>query len=286
MPETTLIREIRIGEITIPRLGFGAMRITGPGIWGPPPDRAAAIRLLEHVVQAGVRFIDTADSYGPFVSEELIAEALAPYPPGLLIATKGGLERGGPDDWRPNGDPRHLREACEGSLRRLRLSRIDLYQLHREDPRFPIEESIGALKDLQSQGNIRYIGVCNVSLDQLRRARSVAPVLSVQNRYNIEDRHSEDVLRACTSDGTAFIPWHPLGGLESMPRHIVDAIRPIAQRHGATFNQILLAWLLHKSPIVAPIPGTASIAHFDENMGSTNVVLSESDLAELDKLAG
>ncbi|HXP93589.1 MAG TPA: aldo/keto reductase [Candidatus Binatia bacterium] len=286
MPQTGPIREIKIGEIAVPRLGFGAMRITGRGIWGPPPDRAAAIRLLQHAVQAGVRLIDTADSYGPFVSEELIAEALAPYPAGLLIATKGGLERGGPDDWRSNGDPKHLREACEASLRRLRLSRIDLYQLHREDPRFPIEESIGALKELQSAGKIRYIGVCNVSLDQLRRVRSIAPVLSVQNRYNIEDRHSEDVLRACTSEGTAFIPWHPLGGLESMPRHIVDAIRPIAQRHGASFNQLLLAWLLHKSPITAPIPGTASIAHFDENMGSTNISLSASDLAELDKLAG
>lgn len=277
--------DVAIGEITVPRLGFGAMRVTGPGIWGPPRDRGAAIELLRHVVQVGVRFIDTADSYGPFVSEELVAEALAPYPPDLLIATKGGLERSGPDEWHPNAHPSHLRAACEGSLKRLRLSCIDLYQLHREDPRVPIEESIGALADLAAEGKIRYIGACNVSLEQLRRARSVAPILSVQNRYNVEDRHSEDVLEACTAEGTPFIPWHPLGGMESMPRHIVAVLRQIAERHHATMHQVLLAWLLRKSPVMAPIPGTASIAHFDENQQSANVALTPADLEALEGLA-
>jgi len=276
---------IAVGDINVPRLGFGAMRVTGPGIWGPPRDRSAAIELLRHVVQAGVRFIDTADSYGPFVSEDLIAEALAPYPPDLLIATKGGLERSGPDEWQSNAHPAHLRAACEGSLRRLRLSRIDLYQLHREDPRVPIEESIGALTELQAEGKIRHIGACNVSLEQLRRARSVAPILSVQNRYNLEDRHSEDVLEACTADGTPFIPWHPLGGIESMPRHIATVLSEIAGRHHATGHQVLLAWLLQRSPVMAPIPGTASIAHFDENQQSANVTLTQPDLAALDGLA-
>jgi pyridoxine 4-dehydrogenase len=285
MHDGTLARDVSIGTITVPRLGFGAMRITGRGIWGPPSDRAAALALLRHVVERGVRLIDTADSYGPFVSEELIAEALRPYPSDLLIATKGGLTRSGPDAWHPKADPRHLREACEGSLRRLRLERIDLYQLHREDPRIPIEESIGALRDLQAEGKIRYIGVCNVSLDQLRRARTVAQIVSVQNRYNVEDRHSEDVLRACTADGTVFIPWHPLGGLEGMPQRIEGTLRRIGERHRASMNQILLAWLLHKSPIMAPIPGTSSITHFEENMASAQIVLSPDDLAELDRLA-
>lgn len=285
MQDPTLAGSVTIGEITVPRLGFGAMRITGRGIWGPPPDRAEALRLLRHVVASGVRFIDTADSYGPYVSEELIGEALAPYPAGLLIATKGGLERSGPDQWHPNGDPKHLRAACEGSLRRLRISSIDLYQLHREDPRVPIEESIGALKELQAEGKIRYIGACNVSLEQLRRARSVAPILSVQNRYNVEDRHSEGVLEACTRDGTAFIPWHPLGGLEHMPDRIQTVLERIGRRRQATVNQVLLAWLLRKSPIVAPIPGTASMEHFDENVRSAEIALSEADRAELESLA-
>lgn len=285
MQSPSLGGTVTIGDINVPRLGFGAMRITGRGIWGPPADRASALRLLRHVVDAGVRFIDTADSYGPYVSEEVIGEALAPFPAGLLVATKGGLERGGPDQWSPNGDPKHLREACEGSLRRLRTSRIDLYQLHREDPRVPIEESIGALAELQKEGKIRYIGVCNVSLEQLRRARSVAPILSVQNRYNIEDRHSEDVLAACTNDGTVFIPWHPLGGLESVPEAYRTALERIGRGYGASVNQVLLAWLLGKSPIVAPIPGTASSAHFDENLRSAEIAFSEADRKELESLA-
>lgn len=285
MPVAAPTRNIAIGEFTVPRLGFGAMRITGRGIWGPPADRQAAILLLRHAIASGVRLVDTADSYGPNVSEELIAKALAPYPPDLLIATKGGLVRPGPDRWERSGHPKHLREACEGSLKRLKLACIGLYQLHAVDPRVPVEESIGALKDLQSEGKIRYIGICNVSLTELRRAQTVAPILSVQNRYNIEDRSSDEVLRVCTAERTAFIPWHPLGGLESMPSHIVEVLTRLGKRHSATYQQIELAWLLHVSPIMAPIPGTTSIAHFDENMASTKIVLSPAELAELDGLA-
>jgi aryl-alcohol dehydrogenase-like predicted oxidoreductase len=284
MPDTVLAADITLGTKRVPRMGFGAMRITGPGIWGPPRDRESALALLRHVVEAGVRFIDTADAYGPNVSEELVAAALAPFPPDLLVATKGGLERSGPDQWHSNGRPEHLREACEGSLRRLRVSEIDLYQLHREDPRVPIEESIGALVELQRAGKIRLIGVCNVSLEQLRRARSIGSIVSVQNRYNVEDRHSEPVLEACTADGTAFIPWHPLGGLERMPPHILEVLGRIGERHGATGAQVALAWLLHKSPVMTPIPGTASIAHFDANMESTRIALSEAELSELARL--
>jgi aryl-alcohol dehydrogenase-like predicted oxidoreductase len=286
MPDGSNAADVTFGDLTVPRMGFGAMRITGRGIWGQPADRRSALALLRHAVDSGVRLIDTADSYGPHVSEELIAEALAPYPPGLLIATKGGLVRPGPDEWERNGDPKHLRAACEGSLKRLRIACIDVYQLHAVDPRVPLEESMGALAELQSEGKIRHIGVCNVSLAELRRAQAVAPVVSVQNRYNIEDRHSEDVLDACAREGLPFIPWHPLGGLESMPRHIIDALEAVGKRHGATHRQIELAWLLHRSAVMAPIPGTASIAHFDANMASAKIVLSGDELAELAVLAG
>lgn len=284
MPDATLAGTIRIGARTVARMGFGAMRVTGPGIWGPPPDRAAAIALLRKVVDDGVQLIDTADSYGPYVSEELVSEALAPYPADVLIATKGGLERSGPDLWHPNGKPEHLRTACEGSLRRLRLDAIDLYQLHREDPRVPIEESVGMLLELQRAGKIRSIGVCNVSLDQLRRARSVAQIVSVQNRYNVEDRHSEDVLDLCSQDGTPFLPWHPLGGLDQLPRDVAGALERIGRRHGASEQQVALAWLLQKSPVMAPIPGTASAEHFAENMESMRLSLTAEEFGELDRL--
>jgi pyridoxine 4-dehydrogenase len=284
MPDAPLVGTVTIGDRTVARMGFGAMRITGRGIWGPPEDRGAAIALLRTVVDAGVQLIDTADSYGPFVSEELIAEALAPYRAGVLIATKGGLERSGPDRWHANGRPEHLQEACEGSLRRLRLETIDLYQLRREDPSVPLEDSIGALVELQRAGKIRWIGMCNVSLDQLRRARAVAKIVSVQNRYNVEDRHSEDVLRVCSADGTPFLPWHPLGGLERMPRHILAALERIGMRVGASSQQVALAWLLRKAPIVAPIPGTASAEHFARNMESSGLSLTDDEFDELDGL--
>lgn len=266
------------GDLTVHRLGFGAMRVTGRGIWGQPADRAAAIALLRRVVERGVDFIDTADSYGPGVSEELIAAALHPYPKGLVIATKGGLRRPGPDRWEPDCRPAHLRQACEDSLRRLRLDRIDLYQLHTVDPKVPLDESLGALAELQRQGKIRHIGVSNIDVAQLGRARRVVLVVSVQNRYNLGDRASDGVIDACTRDGLAFLPWYPLGaGTLAEASHL----RAIAQRHHATPAQVALAWLLSRSPLMLPIPGTASIAHFEENLGALDVRL---DAAEIDAL--
>jgi aryl-alcohol dehydrogenase-like predicted oxidoreductase len=266
------------GDLTVHRLGFGAMRVTGRGIWGPPPDRAGAIALLRRVIERGVDFIDTADSYGPGISEELIAEALHPYPKGLVIATKGGLRRPGPDRWEPDCRPAHLRQACEDSLRRLRLERIDLYQLHTVDPKVPLEESLGALVELQRQGKIRHIGVSNVDVAQLERARRAASVISVQNRYNLGDRASDDVVDLCTRDGLAFLPWYPLGAGTLAG---ASQLAAIAQRHHATAAQVALVWLLRRSPIVVPIPGTASIAHFEENLGALDVEL---DAAEIDAL--
>jgi aryl-alcohol dehydrogenase-like predicted oxidoreductase len=245
------------GDLEVHRLGFGAMRLTGPGVWGPPPDRAGAIRVLRRALELGVNFIDTADSYGPAVSEEIIAEALHPYPPGLVIATKGGLTRSGPGNWGRDARPAHLRAACEGSLRRLRLSRIDLYQLHAVDPNVPLTESLGELMRLQKEGKIRHIGVSNVSAAELERAQRVVAVVSVQNRYNLADRGSEDVLTACEAKAIAFIPWFPLG----------------AGRDAANAQHVL-AWLLARSPVMLPIPGTSSVAHLEQNVAAAAVRLS------------
>jgi aryl-alcohol dehydrogenase-like predicted oxidoreductase len=267
------------GDIRVHRLGFGAMRVTGRGIWGEPPDRAAALALLRRVVERGVDFIDTADSYGPGVSETLIAEALHPYPEGLVIATKGGLRRPGPDRWEPDCRPAHLRQACEDSLKRLRLERIDLYQLHTVDPKVPLEESLGALVELQQQGKIRHIGVSNVDTAQLARARKAATIVSVQNRYNLGDRASDGVLDLCTRDGLAFLPWYPLGA--GALAGGANRLAAIAKRHQATPAQVALAWLLRRSPIVLPIPGTASVAHLEENLAARDLEL---DLAEIEAL--
>jgi len=266
------------GDLTVNRLGFGAMRITGSGIWGPPPDRRAAHDVLRHAVAGGVTFIDTADSYGPDVSEELIAEALAPYPAGLVIATKGGLVRPGPNLWEADGRPEHLRAALEGSLRRLRLERIDLYQLHRPDPKVPFAESLGALAELQRAGKIRHIGVSNVSLPQLAAARAIVPIVSVQNRYNFDDRSSEAVVDACAREGLAFLPWAPLGGITPLAAR---ALERLAREHRRTPLQIALAWLLQRSPVMLPIPGTASLAHLDENLAAAALHLSDAEVALL-----
>lgn len=269
------------GDLKIHRLGFGAMRITGEGIWGDPPDKTEAKRVLTRALELGVDFIDTADSYGPDVSELLIAEALHPYPPHLTIATKGGLLRPGPDDWTRNGHPDHLRKACEGSLKKLRLERIDLYQLHAPDPKVPLEDSLGALTDLQQEGKIRHIGVSNFDVPQLERASKITPIATVQNRYNLADRNSEAVLRWCEAHGVGFIPWRPLAtdGLEEGP------LGEIADKHGATPRQIALAWLLHHSEVILPIPGTGSLAHLESNMAAGTIRLSSEECQQLDDSA-
>lgn len=255
------------------------MRITGNGIWGPPRDRAEAIQVLRRAVELGVQLIDTADSYGPAVSEELIAEALHPYPADVVIATKGGLTRPGPDDWRRNGEPAYLRSACEASLKRLRIDCIDLYQLHMPDPAVPYEDSIGALARLQEQGKIRHIGVSNVSVSQLARARSLVPVVSVQNRFNFNDRSSDDVLKICEQDGIAFLPWGPLAANRLHTTR--GAVKQIADRSGGTAKQVLLAWLLARSPVMLPIPGTSSVEHLEENIGAAALRLSLEEVQEL-----
>jgi pyridoxine 4-dehydrogenase len=271
------------GDLTFHRLGFGAMRVTGPGIWGPPPDRAAALRLLRHVVDSGVDFLDTADAYGPDVSEELIADALYPYPDGLVIATKGGNLRTGPGQWLADGRPEHLHAACEGSLRRLRLERIDLYQLHRVDSKVPLDEQIGALAALRSEGKIRHIGLSNVSAAQLARARAIVEIVSVQNRYNVSDRESEEVLEACERDGLAFLPWSPIGRGDLGSAQ--DALERIASAHRARAHQIALAWLLRRSAVMVPIPGTSSVSHFDENFAAKDVELTDEEFGELNEAA-
>ncbi len=262
-------------DLEVRRLGFGAMRITGDGIWGPPDDPEAARHLLRRVVEIGVNLIDTADSYGPEVSENLIAEALHPYPDGLVIATKGGMRRTGPGQWPRDGRPEWLRETCEGSLRRLRLERIDLYQLHTPDPRVPYEDSVGALKELQDEGKIRHIGVSNVSAEQLEQARGLVEVVTAQNRYNLTDRSSEDVLEACEQAGIGFIPWFPLAmGSLAEPGGALDEV---AHAHDATPGQVALAWLLARSRVMLPIPGTSSIEHLEENMAAEEITLSDEE---------
>jgi pyridoxine 4-dehydrogenase len=281
VPHPTTVADVHVlgGDLPVRRLGYGAMRITGSGVWGEPPDPDGAKALLRRVLELGVNLIDTADSYGPEVSELLIADALHPYPTDLVIATKGGLLRDGPHQWRADCSPSHLRAACEASLRRLRLERIDLYQLHTVDAQVPIEESVGALVELQEAGLVRHIGVCNVSVDELARARGVADVVSVQNRYNLADRGSDDVVDTCAREGLAFLPWFPLAtGALAAPGGRLDQL---AQAHNATAAQVALAWLLARSPTMLPIPGTSSIEHFEENMGAARLDLTPEDLAAL-----
>jgi pyridoxine 4-dehydrogenase len=267
------------GDLEVRRLGFGAMRITGDGIWGPPDDPESAQRVLRRAVELGVNLIDTADSYGPEVSENLIAEALHPYPDDLVIATKGGLRRTGPGQWPRDAHPDRLRECCEGSLRRLRLDRIDLYQLHAPDPKVPLEDSLGALKQLQDEGKIRHIGISNVSVEELERARALVAVVTVQNRYNLVDRHAEDVLDACDAAGIGFIPWFPLAtGDLARPGGPLDEL---ARAHDATPGQLAIAWLLERSPVMLPIPGTASEQHLEENVAAGELRLGRQELERL-----
>src|ERR1700738_3350711 len=268
-------------DLRVTRLGFGAMRITGDGIWGEPADRAVSVRVLRSAVELGINFIDTADSYGPGVSEEIIAEALHPYPTGLVIAAKGGFDRPGPNQWVENGKPEHLRSVCEGSLRRLRLDRIDLYQLHRIDPKVPAEDQLGTLKDLQAQGKIKHIGLSEVSVSQIQHAQTIVPIVSVQNRYSVTDRGSEDVLDYCEKEKMAFIPWFPLAaGQVSGPDSPVSRVE--AQLR-ASPSQIALAWLLARSPVMLPIPGTSKVAHLVENVAAGGVGLTEEELDNLNQ---
>jgi len=268
------------GELEVHRLGFGAMRITGDGIWGEPPDPAGARELLRRVVQDGVNLIDTADSYGPEVSENLIAEALHPYPDDLVIATKAGLVRPGPNQWVPSGRPDRLKRCCEDSLRRLKLERIDLYQFHRVDPEVPIEDSVGALVELQQEGKVRLIGVSNVNGEQLERAQQIAEVVSVQNRYSFADRSSDEVLEACEQQGLAFLPWAPIEVANAS--RLGEALAEVARAHDATQVQVAIAWLLARSPVILPIPGTSSIAHFEENLEAAQLELSQEELDSLE----
>ena len=270
-------------DLKVNRLGFGAMRITGPGVWGDPPDIAAAVRVLQRALRLGVTFIDTADSYGPEVSENLIARALYPYSPEIVIATKGGLVRPAADAWDRDARPEHLRRACEASLKRLRRDRIDVYQLHAPDPKVPLEDSIGELVRLQSEGKILHIGVSNVSLAELKRCERLTPVVSVQNRYNLEDRHSDEVLSYCESKAIAFLPWAPLGS----GRHAsgsgrgLRALSAVAERYGIGVGQAAIAWLLGRSTVMLPIPGTGSIEHLEQNVAAAAVRLSPQDMHEL-----
>ena len=270
------------GDLEVNRLGFGAMRITGRGAWGDPPDVATAVRVLQRAVGLGVTFIDTADSYGPGTSESLIARALHPYGAELVIATKGGLVRPGPDHWNRDARPEHLRAACEDSLRRLRRERIDLYQLHAPDPNVRLEDSIGELVRLQGEGKIRHIGVSNVTVAELKRCERLTPIVSVQNRYNQEDRGSEEVLAYCASRGIAFLPWAPLGSGRHARGSGSRALARVAERHGITAGLASIAWLLGHSPVVLPIPGTGSIAHLEENIAAASVRLTPQDMQDLD----
>ena len=264
------------GDLTVNRLGFGAMRVTGAGIWGPPADRDEAKAVLRRAIELGTNFIDTADSYGPHISEELIKEALHPYPDDLVIATKGGLERTGPGQWPTNGRPEHLIEACEGSLRRLELEQIPLYQFHRPDPTVPLEDSIGALVTLKEQGKIRHIGLSNVTEEQLRRAQRLTPIVSIQNRYNVDDRRSESLVDLCEQEQMVFLPWAPIQNLDSN-----QTVQQLAQRYGASPRQIVLAWLLARSPAILPIPGTGSVSHLDDNVAAAAIKLTPAEVASV-----
>ena len=272
------------GDLKVNRLGFGAMRITGKGIWGAPPDPAGVRRLLKRAVELGVNFIDTADSYGPEVSERLIAEALHPYPRGLVIATKGGLTRSGPGQWQPVGRPEYLRQCVEMSLRRLKLDRIDLYQLHRIDPKVPAEESLGALGELQKAGKIRHIGLSEVSVAEIERAQKTVAIVSVQNLFNLSDRKHGPVVDHCEKHHLGFIPWFPVAAGE-----LARSGGPLdraAKRHGATVAQVALAWLLHRSTAMLPIPGTSSVSHLEENVAAGSLQLDEAEWREIERSSG
>jgi pyridoxine 4-dehydrogenase len=270
------------GDLPVHRLGFGAMRITGKGVWGPPKDREESLRVLRRAVALGVTLIDTAESYGPQVSEQLIADALYPYPDDLVIATKGGLDRPGPDQWVPNGRPERLREELDGSLKRLRLERIDLWQLHRIDPNVPAGEQFDAIAELQRSGKIRHVGLSEVKVDDIEKARKYSPVASVQNRYNLTDREWEPVLDYCQKQNIGFIPWYPLavGKLAQSG----GALAKLAARHHAEPSQIALAWLLRRSPVMLPIPGTSQVSHLEENMAAVNIELSDDDMEQMTKV--
>jgi pyridoxine 4-dehydrogenase len=271
------------GDLAVWRLGFGAMRITGKGVWGPPQDHDEAIRVLRRAVELGINFIDTADSYGPHVSEELIAEALHPYPAGLVIATKAGFDRSGPDQWTMNGNPEHLRKALDGSLRRLKVEQIDLYQLHRIDSKYPAEDQLGTLKDLQAQGKIKHIGLSEVSVSQIKHARKIVPIVSVQNRYSLADRAAEDVLEYCEHEKIGFIPWFPLAAGElSAPG---SKLARTAAELKITTSQLALAWLLWRSPVMLPIPGTSHVNHLEENVAAAAIRVDDATMRQLGKLA-
>jgi len=272
------------GDLTVNRLGFGAMRITGEGIWGWPPDRQNALKVLRRAVELGVNLIDTADAYGPETSELLIAEALHPYPKGLVIATKGGLTRPGPGQWVPNGRPELLKQAVEGSLKRLRLERIDLYQLHTVDSKVSIEDSLGALKEMQDAGKIRHVGLSNVDPDEIARAQRIVPIVSVQNRYNIEDRKSENVLVYCEKKNLGFLPWFPIGGGGGLKPE--NPLNVAAKAHAVSVVQVALAWLLERSPVMLPIPGTASLAHLEQNVAAAKLKLTPEEWKAIDAIAG
>jgi pyridoxine 4-dehydrogenase len=278
MPNASSAGTIDVGgDLTVNRFGFGAMRITGPGIWGPPADKDQAIAVLRRVVDAGINFIDTADSYGPDVSEELIAEALHPYPEDLVIATKGGLLRPEPFvRWPADGRPEHLREVCEGSLRRLKIEQIPLYQFHRPDPNVPFEDSIGELVKLKDEGKIRHIGLSNVDEEQIRAAQRLTPIVSIQNRYNVDDRASETIVDLCEQESMVFLPWAPIQDLDKNP-----TIHEIAERHSASARQVVLAWLLGRSPSMLPIPGTGDLAHLEDNLAALDLELSQAEIASL-----
>jgi pyridoxine 4-dehydrogenase len=270
------------GDLTVDRLGYGAMRITGKGIWGPPKDHDESIRVLKRAVELGVNFIDTADSYGPYVSEELIAEALYPYKEGLVIATKGGLERTGPDQWPVNAHPNHLKEALDGSLKRLKLEQIDLYQLHRIDPKVPAEETFEFLKQAQLQGKIKHIGLSEVSVDDIKKAQLYFEVVSVQNMYSVDNRKWEPVLEYCKEQNIAFIPWFPLNAGNVAAQ---DKLKTIAAKYGATVHQVALSWLLNHAENILLIPGTSSVEHLEENMKTIDIQLTADDIAELNSIS-
>jgi len=267
------------GDLEVNRLGFGAMRLTGEGVWGWPPDRANALKVLRRAVELGANLIDTADAYGPEVDELLIAEALHPYPKGLIIATKGGLTRPGPGDWEPNGHPDYLKGCVDKSLKRLRLDRIDLYQLHTVDPKVPMEQSLGALKEMQGAGKIRHVGLSNVSPEQIARARKVLPIVSVQNRYNLGDRKSEKAIDYCEKENLGFLPWFPVGGGRGIRSGA--AVDAVAKAHNATVYQVALAWLLQRSPAMLPIPGTSNIKHLEDNVAAAKLKLTPEEWKSL-----
>lgn len=268
------------GDLLVNRLGFGAMRITGDGIWGWPKDREEARKVLKRAVELGVNLIDTADAYGPETSELLIAEALHPYPKGLVIATKGGLTRPGPGQWTPNGRPEYLKKCVDDSLKRLRLERIDLYQLHRIDSKVPMEDSLGAIKAMRDAGKIRHVGLSEVGPDEIERARKIVPIATVQNRYNLADRQWENALKHCEKEGLGFMPWSPVGGGRSLK---TGALEAVAKEQNRSVYQVAIAWLLHRSPVMLPIPGTSSVAHLEDNVAAGKLKLSEAQLAALDK---